>query len=283
MKPREYYSVRTRRIDHEFDFDLETLRDLFFAVFSEFKTKGYFQEHIGTDCEDGWIDGIHGDIQKYAFKRLRRPNLFPLRTRRDDLSEDEIFDLVEFLYDHISTPDPASGYYHRWNGCGYHYESFSPGNAREEFRSEINVILRDYQDGFELSPDGEILTSPGDAMRPMFDADVPTSEDENIRARVDAAVRKFRLRSSSYDDRRHAVRDLADVLEFLRPQLKQVLTSKDESDLFNIANNFAIRHHNQNQKGNYDERIWLSWMFYFFLATVHAALRLIERDVGVDA
>ena len=67
------------------------------------------------------------------------------------------------------------------------------------------------------------------------------------------------------------------MLEYLRPQLKDVLHSKDEGDLFNIANNFAIRHHNDRQRGNYDPNIWTSWMFYFYLATIHAAQRMIQR------
>lgn len=72
------------------------------------------------------------------------------------------------------------------------------------------------------------------------------------------------------------------MLEFLRPKLEQVLTSKDESDLFNTANNFGIRHHNERQKTDYDKSIWYSWMFYYYLATIHAALRLIEKQEEND-
>jgi hypothetical protein len=57
-------------------------------------------------------------------------------------------------------------------------------------------------------------------------------------ARVGAAIQKFRRHRSSIEDRRDAVRDLADVLEFLRPKLKETLLSKDEQDLFNIAKQF---------------------------------------------
>ncbi|MGY2486212.1 hypothetical protein [Cupriavidus sp. CP313] len=79
-------------------------------------------------------------------------------------------------------------------------------------------------------------------------------------------------------ERRDAVRDLADVLEFLRGEAKAVLLSKDEADLFNLANNFGIRHHNKEQKTDYDASIWLSWAFYYYLATIHACVRLIERS-----
>jgi hypothetical protein len=79
------------------------------------------------------------------------------------------------------------------------------------------------------------------------------------------------------DERRDAIRDLADVLEYLRPQLKAVLNKKDEAAIFEIANNFGIRHHNQSQRTDYDKPIWYSWIFYFYLATIHAAVRLIDR------
>ena len=69
----------------------------------------------------------------------------------------------------------------------------------------------------------------------------------------------------------------ADVLVYLRPRLKEALRSEDERDLFKIANNFGIRHHNQTQKTDYDKPIWYSWMFYYYLATLHAALRLIAK------
>lgn len=110
-----------------------------------------------------------------------------------------------------------------------------------------------------------------------MEAPVPKIDPGNIEARIDAARVKFRRHRSSLDDRRDAIRDLADVLEFLRPKLKNVLTSKDESDLFNLANNFGIRHHNEAQKVQYDKPIWYSWLFYYYLATIHAVVRLIDK------
>jgi hypothetical protein len=66
------------------------------------------------------------------------------------------------------------------------------------------------------------------------------------------------------------------VLEYLQKDVKLYLKG-DEPDLFNIANNFGIRHHNQNQKTNYDQALWLSWMFYVYLATIHLVARKIEQ------
>ena len=115
---------------------------------------------------------------------------------------------------------------------------------------------------------------PEEGFEKIFEADIP-SEDEKIKSRMEAAILQFRRRASSLDDRRQSVRDLADVLEYLRPKLKSLITKQDEADLFQIANNFGIRHHNAVQKTNYDAALWLSWIFYFYLATIHMALRKI--------
>ena len=107
---------------------------------------------------------------------------------------------------------------------------------------------------------------------------MPHEDKRNVTERVAAAKLKYRRRSLS--ERKDAVRDLADVLEYLRPEVKKALKSKDESELFQLANNFGIRHHNKDQKTDYDESIWLSWMFYHYLASIHACLRLVEKRKG---
>ena len=80
-------------------------------------------------------------------------------------------------------------------------------------------------------------------------------------------------------EKREAIRELADVFEWLKKTkgLATVLDGKDESAIFDLANNFGIRHHNPNQKANYDRAIWYSWIFHFYLATYHAAVRLLIK------
>ena len=65
--------------------------------------------------------------------------------------------------------------------------------------------------------------------------------------------------------------------------MKAVLTAKDEADLFQLANNFGIRHHNADQKTLYDPAIWCSWMFYYYLATIHASVRLLAKPQAKPA
>ena len=160
-----------------------------------------------------------------------------------------------------------------------HYSTFDRDTGRSEYRAALNKLLETYGDGFELSEIGEILELAPQGMQEIFAADVP-SPDPNVAERVASAIEKFRRYKATADERRGAVRDLADVLEYLRPQAKHVLATADEKDLFNIANNFAIRHHNAAQKNDYDKNIWLSWMFYFYLSTIHACIRLIDKADG---
>ena len=158
-----------------------------------------------------------------------------------------------------------------------HWETFNQSEGRAEFKSKMNTVLARYVNPFELSLNGEVLSKPEAGFEAIFDADVP-SKDKNVVSRINAAILRYRRHGSTLDDRRQAVRDLADVLEYLRPKVKALLTSADDNDLFNIANNFGIRHHNEQQKTTYDAALWLSWMFYFYLATIHVVLRKIEHD-----
>jgi len=278
MASRRYYSIRTGKNLASSHYDLPVLLRLFKDLVHKFQNDCYFQEAFGYECVDeGSVPGTLGtEIEAQVFKKLKKTNLWPIQRKYEDYSEDDLFDMTELLFDYISKP--VDGYFHSWNGCGWHYSTFDAEGGKQSFRNEINEILRDYNQGFELSVDGEILALPESGLEKLIQAPIPTYDPQNIEGRINSAILKFRRHRSSFDDRRDAIRDLADVLEFLRPKLKLVLTKSDESDLFNIANNFGIRHHNEAQKTEYDAAIWFSWIFYYYLATIHAAIRLIEKN-----
>ena len=111
----------------------------------------------------------------------------------------------------------------------------------------------------------------------LIKAKLPEFDDDNVNSKVDMAISRYRNRHSSLEDRRQAVCLLVDVFEFLREQLKGVLSSRDEDDLFNIANNYGLRHHNNKQRTDFDKKVWYDWMFCFYLSNIHLALRLLKR------
>lgn len=278
MNKRDYFSVRTGKLIPNKVIDLKVFKKLFLIIYKKIETDGYFQKYFGFYCEDQEeVAGELGyDLDDVMFIHLKKENLFPIKSQIENYSEDDLFDIIEFLHDYCSKG--IDGFYHQHNGCGYHWEEFNDKEGQLYFREQINSILKDYANGFELSKDGEILQLADSGLSHLFDADVPTSDKKNIETKINNAVLKFRRYKSTMDERQDSIRELVDVLEYLRPKAKDFLESKDESDLFNIANNFGIRHHNEKQKNKYDVAIWHSWMFYHYLATIHALLRIIKKN-----
>lgn len=273
INPRAYYSARRGMDPRVKAFDIDQLKRLVKSAYKALEEQGYFQQSMGYYCVDaGDVAGEMGmDIDAYILRHLKKVDMWPLVTQIAEYTEEDIFDMIELLHDHVSKP--LDGRYHDFSGCGWHYSTFDRSAGQEAFRLELNEILASYDTGYELSVEGEVLHLADPGLQHLLEAELPATDPRNVDHRVADAILKFRRHGASINDRRDAVRSLVDVLEFLRPQMRSVLTSKDEGDLFNIANNFGIRHHNDAQKTEYDETIWLSWMFYFYLSTIHVVTR----------
>lgn len=277
MTEHKYYSLRTGSNPNKDGFAFDVIKELFQQSYLALRKEGYFDESFGFRCEadEIYILGKVVDVNLEIILNIRKKYLWPIEGLIDTYNEDDLFDIIEFLYIHISKPIDGSS--HGWNNFCQHWETFNKANGQKEFREKINKILEMYIYRYELSEKGEILTKPDAGFQKIFEADIP-SNDKSVTERIDSAVLQYRCHGSTIDDRREAVRNLADVLEYLKPKVKSILTKQDEIDLFNLANNFGIRHHNEKQKTNYDKALWLSWMFYYYLSTIHVLLRKIEHE-----
>jgi hypothetical protein len=273
---RKYYSARKTTTA----LGLGIVKTLFDAVLSQFQEQQFLDQAFGFTCVDaGKVAGTIGrDPRIYFLRNLRKPDLWPVPEKLWDYSEEDLFDVIELLYDLVS--EPVDGTYHSYNECGMHYTTFNQPSGQAKFRSEINDILSDYKEGYELAENGEIVEKADKGLDSLFDANLPVSNGKDASQLMEDAIKIFRRRGATITERRNAVRMLADIFEQLRPRLNRVMTRKDESDLFNLANNFAIRHQNDRQKTQYDRALWLSWMFYFYLATLHFATRRLEKNSG---
>jgi hypothetical protein len=222
MRERGYYSARTGKHPNAARLDLSGLKRIFLSIERQFRDRDYFQEAFGFECVDaGDVPGSLGeDIEGAMLIALRKENLWPLRNNVDAYTEDDLFDMIEFFFDHISKP--VDGYFHNYNGCGMHYSTFNRIEGQSEFRAALNPILHSYSSGFELSDQGEILNLPEQGMSTLLEATLPHADPDNIEARIRAAADRFRRHGASLEDRKHALRDLADVLEFMRPQIREV-------------------------------------------------------------
>lgn len=254
---------------------------LFFSIYRDFKERGYFQEAFGYYCVDAdQVPGsIGNDISAYFLFKLRKDNIWPIDDKYLDYTESDLFDVIELLYDHVSKP--MTGRNHTYGNCGMHYSTFDKEPGQAEYLARINELLNDYAVGYELSSSGEILHIPLTRTEPLINNKPLTYDPQNVDRVVQAAISCYRLSRSQTTDKFSAVNMLAGVLEFLRPKIKKLLVASDETDLFNIANNFGIRHHDGKQKTDYDEAIWLDWIFYYYLATINAIIRLIKKSEAI--
>ncbi|MEG4588167.1 hypothetical protein QUA54_23540 [Microcoleus sp. MOSTC5] len=274
---RKYYANRTGKNPEASRYELPRFVELFKAVYLDFLKNDYFYENSGD------VPGKLGsDIEAQMFIKLKKPDLWPIEEKCNNYSEDDLFDVIEFLYDRVSQPIHG---YDEWSNHGDSYDTFDRETGKQEFRDSMNQLLRDYREGYELSENGEILESPEQGLEELVIEKLPPHAPENVEQRVESAILKFRRSRSSLDGKRDAIRDLADVLEFLRDQNKELKLNATEGALFNmakdnlfiIANKYGIRHHNKNQHQDYDKAIWYNWMFYDSLATIHAWVRLIKK------
>jgi hypothetical protein len=195
------------------------------------------------------------------------------------VTEDRVFDVTEFLYDNVSKPGEFTSFQSD-NGHEYQdYGSYDEAAGKEEFRGSANIILSEIGDGFELGKDGHIRANATGGGEHIIGAEIVPFDETNVDSKVRTAIEKWRKRHTTLEDKKEAIRLLADVFEWLKrtKQLDNALVSRDESDIFNIANNFSIRHHGPAQKSNYDQSIWYNWMFHFYLATYHASVRLLLK------
>lgn len=287
-EPRVYFSERQGRGPKATPLPFESVRKLVISEFDRLRELGYMQEAFGVECMDGDSDGALGSNPDAHFTRtVMRENVWPYWHRYSWAGEpppppyeswdaDTLFDVVEVMHDLVSKP--LDGNYHNYNGCGMHYTTFNQLEGQVEFRREMNQILRLNDPPYEMDLEGQIIEAAPAEFRQLLSAPVPEGTPHDlVTSKIDGAVKRFRTRGASIEDRQHAVRDLADALEAIRGDVRETMLTADEKALFHIANGFSIRHNNRDQRGDYDRVTWLRWAFYVYLATIHAVLRVSQR------
>ena len=222
----QYYSQRTGSNPNLDGLPLGDITEMFSSLYGEMSEEGYFSEAFGYHCiDDGRVPGNVVNIDREILVTIRKRDLWPIYGRYVHYEEDDLLDMVEFLYQYVSKP--IDGTMHSYGGCGMHWETFGKDAGKKVFREKVNRILMLYTRKFELSSSGEVLERPEVGFEKIFEADVP-SKDRKVVDRISAATNQFRRHGATLDDRRSAVRDLADVLEYLRDDVKKLLTDKDE-------------------------------------------------------
>lgn len=189
-------------------------------------------------------------------------------------------DVVEALDEVAARPRRRTWHSHfeEWDYADY---ARPPGQA--VYRWRVNALLA--RSGLTLQlaedgPDAGLLVQTSDPARQDLLAQGLSTPVEVDRDDVGHAVELFRGRTATRADRRSAVVALAGVLERRRTQLKQVLRRRDEGALFQLANEFDLRHRDAGQQGDYDDA-FLDWVFWWYLATVELTDRLLARPAAL--
>jgi len=121
-----------------------------------------------------------------------------------EISDDRIFDPIEFLYDHVSKPgewvdkETDTGFQY------YDYDSYDTEVGQLEFREVANSFLRNYKDGLKLSENGEIIEVGSQGLQCILDADIAPYNNENVDNKVRDAISKWRNRHSTLMDKKAA-------------------------------------------------------------------------------
>lgn len=239
---------------------------------------GYFRRAVPKICVDATEpkNDPDFDMDMTLWELLGVRGLWPLRAQH--WTEDTRWALVEALGDLIARPRARS--WHQWDQCGWHYTDFSESVGQALYRARVNELLEQSGISLRLAEQGEdvgrLVQLTDEARTELVAAalDTPTGSD---RTAVGHAIALFRSRTANRDDKRSAVLALARVLEDRRRLLEEVLLSKDEGALFQIANQFDLRHRNDKQLSNYDDS-FLDWIFWWYLATIELSDRALTRS-----
>lgn len=285
MPNNNYYSTRNDKNP----LTIHILLEQFFEIYKIFVEIGFFQETFGYHCEDFECIESFGkykspqQIYTNFLLQLNKKRIYPIEHYYEGYSEDDLFDVIEYLYNNISLP--VNPKYHFFftsktiiSGRGPHYivDSYDKEKGQVRWRSAMNRILEIYKRGYFLTEEGYIEQVPPKGLEPLLEEPLIEYDPKNVNNRVDAAIEKFKLSRNSLEDKLNAIRDLAGVLEFLQKNDKLkvgLISNADETDIFKIANSYAIRHHNNTQKVNYNKDIWYDWIFYSYLNTISAVVK----------
>ena len=126
---------------------------------------------------------------------VRKKDLWPPKCEADHYAEDDLFDVIEYLFLQVSKP--LHGTYHDYSDCGMHWSTFDKSAGQKIYRDKMNAVLRHYEHRFELSANGDVLMEPDQGFTEFSKAELPT-HDQSVIGRMNAATVKFRRHGSKH-------------------------------------------------------------------------------------
>lgn len=278
--------------------DVAACKNRFAQLAVELTRLGYFEDAFGSQCSDACDEDPDADGQRQLAERLGLVGvaLWPLHVTSNVFSgatsvhenwPDEVFfDVVEALDEVVARPRQRYWhYYHReWD-----YSNYSRPAGQAVYRWRVNDVLNSSTIPLRLAETGSdaglLVRATGDPRDELLDRALATPAPRD-RDEVRHAIELYRSRTAGREDKRSAIFTLGRLLEDRRPTIDATLSRKDSGALFQIANEFDLRHrraagHGKAQRDDYDDA-FLDWVFWWYLATVALTDRLLgSADASV--
>lgn len=262
MNEKRYYSER-HNLRQRDKYDENDLSTLFVQSYHELYKQKIFRELVGYT--DTWGNSFTGLIANsyaaFVFKRLGKEDLIPISDEYS-YSEEDVFDLIELFYDYASLPNALNE---------ATYEKIA---GQSIFRKEMNGILNNYHTGYELTEEGYIRNLVNNGLEGILDSKQKFIDDDISEDAVQVAKKKFFHYKADESDKKGAILEIGGVLEKLKKSNQLKLHKQDETELFDVLNNFNLRHNRPDQKPNYDKDIYYPWVFHNLLSALDANLKL---------
>jgi hypothetical protein len=276
---RPYWSARAAARGRRPQMEFDDVTRRFILVVEEFEANGYLAQVFGQKCVKDRDSPPLPDRAMILEERAGYPVAhWPLGETQPGWELDAFCDLVEVFHDLVARPTTRS--WHSVGKCGWHYGAFATRPARRLYRWRINRLLGASALGLRLAESGEdlgrLVRIEPSGLEDLPERAVQAAAPETVH-RVQHAIALFRARAATLEERRSAVIALAGILEERRDLLKAELLTKDETALFQIANQFAVRHQRADQRGDYDPA-FLDWLFWWYLDTVQLTDQLLAHQ-----
>ncbi|NNC14052.1 hypothetical protein HII28_19515 [Planctomonas sp. JC2975] len=277
-QPARYWLERRGRVTP--DSHQKPLEKAFAELIEEMREVDYFPKVWAKGCVD---DGISwgrsiSDASADIGKAIHADVPWPLGKDPVGVPTDVLYAIIEYFHDQAQRPRTRS--FHSYGDCGWHYDAHNKESGGVVYRWRVNELLERYNVDLRLgskgSEKGRLIRHAGYKLDGLADelSEAPSDSDGQL---VADAIQLYRARASTTTQRRAAVTQLANYLEKHRQAFKASEFAKgDESDLFNIFNNFAIRHGNGVQKGEYGDE-YLDWIFWTTLSAIQLLKSITSR------
>lgn len=258
----------------------KSLARAYVELIDEMRELDYFPKVLPKGCVDdgGTWQGFQDHASSEISKAIRVDVRWPLDDSALSIPDDVLYSVIEYLHDQAQRPRTRG--YHSFGDCGWHYGDYNKESGGVVYRWRVNELLERYGVALRLGSKGSDkgrLLRHSDLQLDELAEELTEALDISDAGKLASAIRLYRTRTSTEHDRRAAIAQLAGILEKRRLHFKASEFAKgDESALFNIFNNFAIRHDNARQQGKYGEE-YLDWIFWTTLAAVQLLGQLERR------